>query len=624
MSASFDRTDKEEGACPDKNMQLPDYQKDYDALIQQDSLDAGLSSRISFWRGITFVLAAIPAYTGFTSNQPAYLILSAVFFILFLTLVRFHNRLDERQRDTACRLAVTKDNLARFNDDWKQFPTDGSRYIRNDRPETEDLDIFGKSSLYQYLCTAGTIRGQDQLAKWLDQPLEQPEKIRRRQQAVAELAGMPAFTLDFESAARTLKDSDYETARQKLDDFFTSLGLAGQFPRSCHVLILLFPALTVSSGLLAAFGFWPQYTISGFLLLAFLQLSASFARFSTHHRLLAPVYRLNETIDPCRRLLALAEGQRFESPFLKDLQKTLTGKGSAHAALKELEKIKEQVVVRHNLLALVLFNCLFLYDFHCAEKYIRWQSRYRDELKVWLDTLGKIEALISLGVLSRTKNICTMPEIADRREPAERPLLSFTDLRHPLLRESLAVGSTMTFSHNTCIITGSNMSGKTTFMRSIGVNLVLSYAGGCCAAKEFCASVMELRTSMRIRDDVSEGISTFYAELLRIRNMMEASRKQLPMIALIDEIYKGTNSADRIYAARETVRQLSLPYVLTVLTTHDSELCDLEQEEGVDAVNYHFSESYEHNQILFDYKIRKGRCQTANARYLLRMAGILE
>lgn len=96
-------------------MQLPDYQKDYDALIQQDSLDAGLSSRISFWRGITFVLAAIPAYTGFTSNQPAYLILSAVFFILFLTLVRFHNRLDERQRDTACRLAVTKDNLARFN-----------------------------------------------------------------------------------------------------------------------------------------------------------------------------------------------------------------------------------------------------------------------------------------------------------------------------------------------------------------------------------------------------------------------------------------------------------------------------------------------------------------------------
>ena len=605
-------------------MQLSDYQKHYDTLTRQIRQNAVLCNRISFWRGILFILAAIPCYPGLAGKQPVYFLPAAVFLFIFLLLVRYHNILDEKQQNLACRQAVIRDNIARFDDGWKQFPADGSRYLQDNCPETGDLDIFGRCSIYQYICTAGTVRGQDQLALWLGRPPEQPEQVIRRQQAVAELARRSGFSLDFEAAARNLKDTGYETVRQKLDDFFTSLGCAWQFRRIYHVMIRLFPALTLSLACLAVSGYRQQYTFPGFLLLASLQLLASFAGFSRNHRLLAPVYRLNQTMAPCRKLLELAEREPFDSPCLIGLQKKLTAKGSACAAIKELESIKEKVVIRHNLLALVLYNCLFLYDFHCAEKYIRWQNRYRDEIKIWLDTLGQIEALISLGVLSRTKNICTLPRIATEPETAVRPRLSFTDLRHPLLPESLAVGNDMDFSHNTCIITGSNMSGKTTFMRSIGVNLVLAYAGGYCTAREFCASLMKLHTSMRVQDDVNGGISTFYAELLRIRNMMETSRKKLPMIALIDEIYKGTNSGDRIYAARETVRQLSGPYVLTVLTTHDFELCDLEHDGHADAVNYHFTESYDHNQILFDYKIRRGRCQTTNARYLLRMAGILE
>ena len=160
-------------------------------------------------------------------------------------------------------------------------------------------------------------------------------------------------------------------------------------------------------------------------------------------------------------------------------------------------------------------------------------------------------------------------------------------------------------------------------MRSIGVNLILAYAGGFCTAKSLAVSPMELCTSMRVQDNVSEGISTFYAELLRIKRMTDIGKKQVPMIALIDEIYKGTNSRDRIYAAGETVRKLSQPYVFTILTTHDFELCDLENSSETDAENYYFEEHYEQNQILFDYKIRKGRSTSSNARYLLRMAGIL-
>ena len=135
---------------------------------------------------------------------------------------------------------------------------------------------------------------------------------------------------------------------------------------------------------------------------------------------------------------------------------------------------------------------------------------------------------------------------------------------------------------------------------------------------------MELYTSIRTEDNVNEGISTFYAELLRIKKMIEASKKQLPMISLIDEIYKGTNSKNRIFAAKETIRNLSKPYAVTLITTHDFELCDLDKDLDIHAKNYHFAEIYKENRILFDYKLKEGRCTTTNARYLLRMAGILK
>ena len=161
-------------------------------------------------------------------------------------------------------------------------------------------------------------------------------------------------------------------------------------------------------------------------------------------------------------------------------------------------------------------------------------------------------------------------------------------------------------------------------MRSIGINLFLAYAGGAVLADEFEAAEMAVFTSMRLSDNVGEGISTFYAELLRIKEIIDYSHQGKPMIALVDEIYRGTNSQDRIFSAAETLRRLSKPQAMTIVTTHDFELCDLEKERSLDAVNYHFSEYYQHDEILFDYVIRPGRCQTTNARQLLRLVGIVD
>ena len=254
------------------------------------------------------------------------------------------------------------------------------------------------------------------------------------------------------------------------------------------------------------------------------------------------------------------------------------------------------------------------------ERYGKWKENYRDSLESWLKALGNAEALISLSVICHTRKVHCLPEIVDSKQP----VFTASDIRHPLLKEPSAVGNDISLTHRIYIITGSNMSGKTTFMRSIGINLALAYAGGFCTASNLQVSLMELCTSIRTEDDVNEGISTFYAELLRIKQMIEASRRQIPMISLIDEIYKGTNSKDRIYAAKETIRNLSKPYAFTLVTTHDFELCDLENDIGTEAKNCYFTEYYEGNRILFDYKLRDGRCTTTNARYLLRMAGILK
>lgn len=192
-----------------------------------------------------------------------------------------------------------------------------------------------------------------------------------------------------------------------------------------------------------------------------------------------------------------------------------------------------------------------------------------------------------------------------------------------LIEEAKAVPNDALFAAGTCIITGSNMSGKTTYMRTLATSAILAYAGAPVCAEHFALTPMAVYTSIHVSDDLSRGISTFYAEILRIRQMVEASQEERPLLLCIDEIFKGTNSADRITGAAEAIKRLTRPSCITLVTTHDFELCDLQSPNDLPIKNFHFEESYPDDKIHFDFKIRPGRCHTTNARYLLKMAGIL-
>ncbi len=579
----------------------------------------GLCQRVSRWRMAAFLLAGLSLYGG-RQWHPVFFAGAAAGIVCFLSLIWLHNQLEEQQAQRKDCQEVARDYLARFGEGWKEFPVDGEPYLCEDFPEAGDLDLLGKHSLYQYICTAGTVWGQDALAFWLQKP-GQAAEMKARQQAVEELAQKEAFSWGMEVCARKIRRLGYRETKGQVDGFFRSLEKEGHSSAIRKWMGWMFPAAAAFCLLLAIAGIYRQEAAACFMACVAAQFFAACACYGKNRRLLSPVYKMSQVIEPYRKLLELLEQQEFESPYLCGLQeRLLRRKDAASMAFRELEGIVSSIVTSHNPYGFVLCNGLYLHDFHCVERYLAWKGKYQGEILGWLKAVGEVEALISLGVLSRTKQKHVLPRIED----TPYPVFAASDLRHPLIQEPLAVGNDIDFKHKVAVITGSNMSGKTTFMRSIGVNLALAYAGGFCAAQAMRISPMEICTSMRTGDDVNAGISSFYAELLRIKRMIQVSTRRKPMISLIDEIYKGTNSKDRIFAARETVRRLARPYAFTLLTTHDFELCDLENDREADAVNYYFMEHYENNQILFDYKIRKGRCKTANARYLLRMAGILE
>ena len=265
-----------------------------------------------------------------------------------------------------------------------------------------------------------------------------------------------------------------------------------------------------------------------------------------------------------------------------------------------------------------LLSGSLLWDFWLATAIEKWKKTYGKRIEIWIDTVSTMEELISLSVVGRVRDY-SFPHVVDE----EKVTLKAVNAYHPLIKngENLAVKNSIDVTENTIIITGSNMSGKTTFLRTLGINLILAYAGAPVCADSLDASYMKIFTSMRVVDDVSNGISTFYAEILRIKNMVEYSKENKNMLCLIDEIFKGTNSADRIIGAKAVIKNLEVPNCISFVSTHDFELCDM-ADENAKVTNYHFQEYYEKDELKFDYKLRDGRCTTTNAVNILKMAGI--
>jgi len=572
--------------------------------IQQRRFD--ILSNLRLWVVIAGIGAAVIAgYMG-TIRQAVYAVLP--FMLVFAFLVYIHRKVENLLNTAQTMVRINQRYLERLREGWVEFADHGGEFVQKDHPYSNDLDIFGPKSLFQWLSVAQTFLGRQILFRLLAQPSKEINAILTRQKAVRELAGKLEFCQELECrGAQTAKGPQNPEDLMAYASETPSLGKTFRYIR-------ILPLFTAAAFILY---FVQWITVQVPVILVLVQSLIVLGTFKKAGEPLNRVYSFKESLHSYRSMLELIEKQSFKDAYLSSLQADLfQDSQSASSAMKGLEVISNAIDFRYSMFYL-LINIGLLWDIQCAVRLARWKDRYGIRVGRWLEVIGTLEALCSLAVIGHIHPGWAYPDVE-----AGGQRISARDLGHPLLHPEKCVHNDIDIDDYSCIVTGSNMSGKSTWLRTIGINLVLAYAGSPVCAQKFRCSVMDIYTSMEIHDDLIQGISTFYAELKRIHLILERSRLGQPMLFLIDEIFRGTNSLDRITGAKVVLRQLSQNGAIGLISTHDFELCELEKEPWAKFKNYHFQEQYTEGGIVFDYKLRPGRCSTSNARYLMKMVGI--
>lgn len=572
----------------------------------------GRSSTYSVIRLCVFIAAVACLIIGIYDNRGIVTAVGMAASVVFVALVFIHGKLSEDLEYKKAKSEVLRRYIERFGEGWKEFEDNGSQYIESEDLVAKDMDLLGPNSLYQFICVAGTEDGRRSLAKSIKDPEYNIKTIEMRQRAIKELADKPEFSMNFETLG--VKSNTGKKKKYTADEFVAYCGGDDHIPALFNLMRFVLPAITVVVFILGIAG---RINIGWTLVSFFAVLLISWLFSGVAGQAVMPMISFGYVIEDYIRMFELISSENFESELLNDIKGHLSNDSGALAAIKKLRSISAAFNIRYNPIVHQILCGLVMWDFHLGRMMDKWKLKNGSSVAGWIKAVSDMEELMSFAVLARTRDV-SYPQVGDN----ERVHVDARNMRHPLIKPDVVVENDACFKGGATIITGSNMSGKTTFLRTLGINLVLAYAGAPVCAAYMEADIMKIFTSMRVTDDVSNGISTFYAEILRIKTMVEYKKKDKPMLCLIDEIFKGTNSADRIVGATQVIRKLSGVRSMTLVSTHDFELCDLKDDDGAPAANYHFEEYYEGDQLKFDYRKKDGRCTTTNAMAILHMAGL--
>lgn len=590
------------------------------------------SSRVAMFRLIVFFAALVAFIIGFKNHFLVLVILGAALAVVFIALVRYHAIIDERIVEYKAKITVLNRYLMRLTDKWKSFEDTGAEFLTDKDTLSRDLDLLGKNSMFQFISIAHTDAGRKKLADNLSLKNFDIDNISLRYDAIKELSEKTEFLVDFEALSeRILSKKQKAMEKSMLLEEEDSEGTEGskekkeissdKLPAWMYPLMILIPALNILSIVsVLVFDANPIRIIATFVF----GVVATWGTMAYHSVIAEKLYNYGAGAKDLLSILSLLSGESFDSELLKKIHERTTSRDGLLSSLKSLGTIATMNNIAFNPLFHLVLSGFTGWDYYIDFLMARWNKKNNGVIEECVDIVGDIEELGSLAVLAYVRK--TNKPVIDR--DTKNLSISFSGLYHPLLNTETVISNDAEIQDKLTIITGSNMSGKTTYMRTIAINMVLAYIGSGVCADQFKANYMKLFTSMRVMDDVAGGISTFYAEILRIKEMSEyisnGAADQVPALCLIDEIFKGTNSADRIVGAREALSKLSGANAMVIVTTHDFELCDITTANGENAKNCHFEEYYENDELKFDYKLREGRCTTRNAMALLKMAGLVQ
>lgn len=552
---------------------------------------------ISSIRLIVFILMILSFFISSSNN--IYVYIGFVFLIFFLLLIFIHDKYYKLLDYYNKYIIILDEYKDRKSGKWREFSDKGNEY---NNYLFSDLNIVGDNSLFQYLSICNTIGGRDKLINKLSDNKCDNKELIKRQDVIKDLTKMIDFDISFQVSM-----FDFRNKKINLEEGINVLNKKVGNKKVDLFIGLLFSLLSL---ILLFFGYLKIISLNYFYGMFIFNFFVNYMYSYIYNKEFNDISIVSLLYGKLSNTFDLIINNNYNSLELNKIYKDVK---DSYGMVKKIQFIDNLNNLKNNILASFIFNGLFCVNIIVMYLYSYYQTSNIYSLKKGICDIEELEAYISLAGVGIVNNNVCMPVMNDDVS------ISFNNMKHPLIDNNRCVGNDFKGTNGVNIITGSNMGGKTTFIRTIGINLILMYAGTFVCADSFSSSYFKIYTSISVGDDISKGISTFYNELLRIKEAIDNDKDN--RIILVDEIFKGTNYNDRIYGAKEVIKKFNDNRTILFVTTHDFELCDI---KGKNINNYYVKEFYEDDNIKFDYKIREGKCTSTNAMYLMKKLKIID
>ncbi|MDP3915785.1 MAG: hypothetical protein Q8R96_18825 [Bacteroidota bacterium] len=589
----------------------------YEALalkFQQELDKKRLQVRLISWLRLAFFLAVIPVFIYLM--PVSYLvgwITVVVCLSAFLFLVKRSVSAEKQLKYLQNLAEINTNEIKGINRDFSPFDP-GIEFIHPDHDYSYDLDLFGENSFFQFLNRTVTSGGKNKLAASVQKSNVDAETIRQKQLAVNELAEDLDWRQQFLASGRNAENTGFaETV------FHQKEAIILKHVTFLKVILFILPAITMILGI-----FWIMDSIPDQLFyfavftqwVLFLSYSQTISKFKKAFGLKTKL--LNQYVD----MLLLIEEKEFNSDYLVQQKSKLYNQGKpASQITSALQKTLNQLDYTQNILVGFVLDSIFLWDIRCVYQLHKWQKNFGGQLEEWFDVIAEFDSMISLANLNFNHSEWAVPAIYPGGFTIQAE-----NLGHPLIAAGKRIDNQFELynGQQIVIITGANMAGKSTFLRTVGINLILASQGCKVCATSFGFSPVRLFTNMRTTDNLMKDESYFYAELLRLKNMLELLRNGEKLFIIIDEMLKGTNSVDKLNGSVEVLKQLVQLNTHCMVATHDLKLTELANRFPGIIKNQCFEVNLSGDELQFDYKLKEGVTSTMNATFLMKKMGIIK
>ena len=559
------------------------------------------------------IAALIALFYFLWASGPVYVAGAALLLlIIFIQLIYKDLANREAISNLTHLIKINEDEIKAVDGSYFHFK-DGAMLAPKDHYYANDMDIFGHASLYQFVNRSTSEMGAAQLAQWLLQPSSSND-ILARQQAIKELKEKTPWRQQLQAYGK--ENSIQTNTKNRLEEWLHQPTLFLQFKHWQWLQILL-PSIILFITAGAIFNFIPMNVFYGSLLLY------GILAYQVN-KIVAPLHeqlsKMVNELDTLSLSIYCIEKENFTSPLLQQLKQQFAAyKETASKKINRLKKILDRLDMRYNIVLSAPLNLLLLWNLQQVLALEKWKQEHASEVNNWFDTLGIFEALNSFATLHFNHPAWTFPDLHEKHF-----FIEATGLGHPLINENKRVNNFINIEQSAeiMLVTGSNMAGKSTYLRSVGINVILAMAGAPVCAGRFVLSPVQLISSMRIADNLEESTSTFYAELKKLKTVIDKVNNGEKVFVLLDEILRGTNSLDRHTGSVALIKQLIKKEAAAIIATHDVALAELQKEYPANIINYHFDVQVNNEELYFDYKLKPGVCTSMNASILMKKIGI--